>query len=164
MGIPGRPFDEDRREAFLDVLREVGIVRDACRVAGVGRSTAYEHRREDPAFAAAWDEAVEDALDLAERELLRRGRDGVDKPVYQGGQMVGTIREFSDTALLAYLNAHAAHRGYVRNARVELSGPGGSPVQHEVRQEIGSLTLDERAELRKLARRVIAERATEVPA
>ena len=30
----------------------------AAKVAGVGRSTAYPWRREDPEFAAKWDEAV----------------------------------------------------------------------------------------------------------
>lgn len=160
MAIPGRRLDDDSKQAFLDALRDVGIVRDACRAARVGRSTVYQHRTDDPAFAAAWDEAVEDALDLAERELLRRGRDGVDRPVYQGGEMVGTIREYSDTALLAFLNARAAHRGYVRNARVEVSGPAGGPVQHQV------LALDdhEKRALRDAIDWWEAQQPTEAPA
>lgn len=162
MAVPGQ--NHDWRDAFLAAYREMGVLRHACETADVHRSTVFDARRSDPAFADAYEDARQDALDKAEQELLRRAIDGTTKPVYQGGQHVGDVQEYSDTLLLAYLNAHAVDRGYVRNARVEVSGPGGSPVRHEVRQEIGALTLDERAELRKLARRVIAERAPEVPA
>lgn len=71
--------------AFLSALRESGVVRSACEAARIGRTTAYELRQRDPGFAAAWDEAMEDAADLLEAEAIRRARHGVREPViYQG--------------------------------------------------------------------------------
>lgn len=76
--------------AFLAALRENGVVRDACEAAEVPRSTAYAARNADPDFAALWDEAVQDAADLLEREAVRRARVGVRKPVIYQGQLCGT--------------------------------------------------------------------------
>jgi len=51
----------------------------AAKVAGVGRSTAYLWRREDPEFAQKWDDAVADGIDLLEDEVCRRALEGSDK-------------------------------------------------------------------------------------
>ena len=45
----------------------------------MGRSTAYLWRREDPEFAAKWDDAVADGIDLLEDEARRRALEGSDK-------------------------------------------------------------------------------------
>ena len=44
---------------FLAALERSGSVRLAARLAGVGRSTAYDRRERDAEFAAAWDAAFE---------------------------------------------------------------------------------------------------------
>jgi hypothetical protein len=75
--------------AFLSALREVGVVRDACEAAGVSRTTAYRQRNEDPEFAREWDESIQDAADLLEREAVRRARVGVKKPVIYQGKLCG---------------------------------------------------------------------------
>ena len=93
------------REIFLAELARVGIVGAACKKAGIGRSTAYKTYKDDPAFASAWDLALDDAADSMESEAIRRGTEGVDKPVYQQGVEVGTIREYSDTLLIFMLKA-----------------------------------------------------------
>jgi hypothetical protein len=71
---------------------------------GIARSTAFSWKREDPDFAAAWAEAVEAGVDLLEAEALRRARDGVDRPVFQGGVCVGMVREYSDTLMAMLLS------------------------------------------------------------
>lgn len=91
---------------FLEALRKCGTVRHACQAAGVVRSTAYRAKEADATFAAQWDEALADGVDLLEAEARRRAVEGVEKPVFQGGVQVGVIREFSDTLLLALLRAH----------------------------------------------------------
>lgn len=53
---------------FLEALAKTSDVRLSCKVAQVSATTAYQRRRENPAFAHAWD------LSLAacrERELER---------------------------------------------------------------------------------------------
>jgi hypothetical protein len=75
----------------------------AAKAAGVGRSTAYLWRQEDPEFAAKWDEAVAQGIDRLEDEALRRAVEGVKRPVYRGGVLVGEITEYSDKLLMFLL-------------------------------------------------------------
>ncbi|HXF65635.1 MAG TPA: hypothetical protein VNK67_02905 [Burkholderiales bacterium] len=93
------------KAAFLEALAETANVTWACRAAGLPRRVAYEWREADRAFAKAWEEAVELGTDALEDEAIRRGHQGVDKPVYQGGRKVGTVREYSDTLLIFMLKA-----------------------------------------------------------
>lgn len=93
------------REDFLFALAESGNVGKACAAAGIGRQTAYDWREADKDFAAAWDRAQTIATSLLEDESFRRAHDGVDKPVYQNGSLVGTIREYSDTLMIFLLKA-----------------------------------------------------------
>lgn len=114
------------REAFLDELRQRGNVRDAARVAGLARQTFYEWKGADPDFAAAWDEALDEAADTMEREAWRRAVEGVDEPVFgrvgkdQDGE-VGTIRRYSDSLMQLLLKAHRPEK-YRERQQVEHSG------------------------------------------
>lgn len=62
------------REAFITALREGLSINGACAAARIGRSTAYEWRADDKAFAAEWDAAVEDGTDCLEDEAVRRAK------------------------------------------------------------------------------------------
>jgi len=44
--------------------------------------------------------ALDIGADSLEDEAVRRARDGYDKPVYQQGQCVGHVREYSDTLMV----------------------------------------------------------------
>ena len=61
---------------FLTALRETGNVSAAARRAGTSRSVCYARRRRDTAFAAVWEDALEEAADRLEMEAFRRGVDG----------------------------------------------------------------------------------------
>lgn len=61
-----------RRRAFLTAIGAGFSVSHACNAARIARSAAYAWRREDPEFAAAWDEACEQGTDLLEDEARRR--------------------------------------------------------------------------------------------
>lgn len=63
---------EDWAPRFLEAYRSTGIVRLAAMAAGIGRTTAYERRQADPAFARAWEQAEHDATDALEAEARRR--------------------------------------------------------------------------------------------
>jgi hypothetical protein len=90
---------------FLGALGGSAVVLLACRTAGVSRATAYRHRARSERFARRWDDAIEDAVDLLEAEARRRAVAGVEKPVYYRGQVVGNVREYSDTLLIFLLKA-----------------------------------------------------------
>lgn len=98
-------------------LAKRGIVLDACLVAGVSRTTAYEWKNTDPEFAAVWDEALETAADVLEAETWRRAVEGTRKPVIgrvakdQDGILEDEngeplyLREYSDTLMVKLLGA-----------------------------------------------------------
>ena len=123
--MPAATRATDWTVPFLDALRLRGIVADACAAASVSRSTAYRRKDDDAAFAQAWQDALEDAADVMEREAFRRAVEGVDEPVYQGGEKVGVIRKYSDTLLTLMLKANrpAKYRERVDavNLNVDLS-------------------------------------------
>lgn len=111
----------DWRPAFLKHFAKTGNILMAAEKAKVGRTTAYKEIAEDSEFAALVDDAREEALDVLERELFRRGVTGIPVPKSIGG-VREIVTEYSDTLLLAQLNAHGKKRGYTRDSRVQLSG------------------------------------------
>lgn len=100
-----RPSLAVRKACFIDILRRTANVSRAAREAGLSSSTAYEHRAKFPAFAAAWDAAVAEALDELEDALIERAKHGVEKPVYFRGQQVGSVRTYSDALGMFMLKA-----------------------------------------------------------
>lgn len=109
------------RDSFLAALAAVGNVSEAAKAAGVSRAFVYTERKADPAFAALWDDALDGAADVMEREAFRRAVEGVDEPVFQQGQEIGTIRKYSDT-LLIFLLKGARPNKYRERQDVTQSG------------------------------------------
>lgn len=93
------------RSRFIEVLRQTANVSRAAREAGIPSSTLYRQRARFAAFARQWDEAMNEALDMLEEVLIERARDGVEKPVYYGGEQRGTVRVYSDTLGMFMLRA-----------------------------------------------------------
>lgn len=105
-----------KQARFLEALAAYGNVTQAAKACGMARRTLYDWRREDAAFAAAWDEASELGANALEDEARRRAFKGTLKPVYQRGEKVGTVREYSDT-LLIFLLKGAKPEKYRENVR-----------------------------------------------
>lgn len=89
---------------FFAALENGHSVRAACAASGYTRQVVYRWRK-DAAFDARWRMATTMGGDLLEEEADRRGRDGIDHPVYFRGQEAGAKRKFSDGLLLARLKA-----------------------------------------------------------
>ena len=120
--MPGRKKLVGRRRArFIEALRESANVAEAARRTGVGRTCAYAARQADPAFAEAWDAAIDEATDRLEAEARRRALDGVPEPVFYQGKIVGTIRRYSDRLLVVLLRAYRPER-YREKTEVEQKG------------------------------------------
>lgn len=71
---------------------------------------------------------------MLDGEALRRAVHGVDEPLVSMGKLVRdaqgqplTIKRYSDTLLIKLLATR--HPKYKEARRVELTGPGGGPVQ-----------------------------------
>lgn len=97
------------REMFLDELRKTCNVSHAARAAGVGRRTVYQWRDADPAFAEAWADAEEEAVDALELAARERAMDS------------------SDRMMEILLKAHRPEK-YVERVRSELTGANGGPI------------------------------------
>lgn len=118
---------QKKKEKFLALFRQTGVVSYAAQ--GVAnRATVYKWLKEDPEFEKQFDDAKEEAAELMELEARRRAVQGVDKPVYQKGECVGYIREYSDTLLMFMLKG-AKPEKYADRVKQEHSGADGGPIQ-----------------------------------
>ncbi len=105
MTTRGEKNRQVKQAAFLSSLRRTGNVTAAARDAGVSRSTYYRWIDIDPEYAGQVEAVSEELADELEQEARRRALEGVEEPVFRGGERVGTIRKFSDSLLLAMLRA-----------------------------------------------------------
>lgn len=121
---------EKRKELFIERLSKEPNITQAAHWAGYTREYVYTLRKEDPEFEKAWDAALEESLDLCEGELHRRAFIGTDKPVYQGGELVGKIREYSDTLAIFLMKAHRPEK-YRETTRTEITGKNGKAIEIE---------------------------------
>jgi hypothetical protein len=100
---------EHNKKILLKCLEaSLGVVSDACQMAGISRTTFYAYYNEDPEFAAAAAECDELALDFAESKLKQK------------------IAFGDTTATIFFLKTKGKDRGYVE--RQERTGPNGQPL------------------------------------
>lgn len=90
-------------KGFLKVLAECGNVREACKAAEIDNKTAYNKRKVDREFASDWQDALDTAADVLEKEAWRRAHDGTEEPVFYKGDVCGTVRKYSDLLLIFML-------------------------------------------------------------
>lgn len=100
---------------------------------GAHRRAIMKWPKNDEEFAERWDGAVEEGIDRLEEEAIRGARDGVKRPVFYMGQVVGYVQEYSD-GLLKFLLA--AKRPAVYRARnTNVMPPDGGDGVLEVRRK-----------------------------
>lgn len=125
--IRSHNISHPKKRAFLIALSETGNVTKAAECVGIARRTHYDWLSVDDLYRAAVNDAQQAAGDRLEIEARRRAVEGIEKPVFQGGQQVGVVREYSDT-LLIFLMKGAMPDKYQERRRVEVSGT----VQHQI--------------------------------
>ena len=136
---PTNPTPKRRRDwrpAFLASFAATGNVLLSARGAGIDRSVPYDERRRNPSFAAAWQRAEEDAIQLLEAEARRRAMHASD-------------------VLLMFLLKSRRPAIYRDHARLELTGGDGGPMQTQ--QVLDGMDDHERAALRRILDRALAE-------
>jgi hypothetical protein len=120
--VPAMPFDgvdlpesrnrlagwsADRQRYFLATLAETGSVHLASAAARLSARSAYRLRTRSPAFARAWDVALQLSVGRLSAIVLDRAINGRVEQVYHQGELVGERRVPSDkllTWLLARLD------------------------------------------------------------
>jgi len=101
----GGSLQASRKADFLTALSDGYSVRAAADKAGVSRRTPYGWRNADPTFAARWQTLLAPVGDPLEAEAQRRAVEGIEKPVYRSGTLVGHVRDYSDSMLMFLLKA-----------------------------------------------------------
>ncbi len=108
-----------KQRAFLAGLGDTGCVRDACRMVGMSKTSAYRLRGRSADFTAAWDRALEMAGTVLEHVAFERAVIGIDEPVYRYGKFIGMRRKYSDS-LLRLLIQRGDLRGGMGRSRKQL--------------------------------------------
>src|SRR5438105_85729 len=124
-----------KMQAFLTAFAGNGIILTGCQAASVSRATFYAWMTKsaddppDPAycveiegvlvpFAKLVEQAGEVAADRIEAEVVRRAVEGVERPQFYQGQIVGHVREWSD--ILAIFVLKSRRPKFRDNYRVEV--------------------------------------------
>jgi hypothetical protein len=118
----------DWRPIFLREFRKTGNATKSAMMAGVHRDTVYKRLERDEKFEQLFRLIEERFTNDLEEEMYRRAVKGVDKPVWQGKEFMGTVKEYSDTLAIFLAKARRPHV-YRENVRVEHTGPDGGPIQ-----------------------------------
>ncbi|MPY73108.1 MAG: hypothetical protein GEU87_02505 [Alphaproteobacteria bacterium] len=175
-GQAHRPLTAARRALFLKVLAETGCYRSGARAAtphstgkaspGVSSFKALENR--DATFRAAVDDAIEEAKAAVEMEIMRRGQEGWEEPVFQKGMRVldiaedgtakpATIRRYDSNLLLARARSLMPEK-YSERKQLEISGT----VQHVgcliTPQDVAGLSRELQASLASVLRQLAINR------
>jgi len=111
------------KKALLKALeKSMGNVSEACKMAGLNRTTYYRYYKEDPNFKATVDDIAEENLDFAEGQLLKLIK-GVEIEttiffMYKGEVIAQPVikKHIPDkTAIIFYLKTKGKKRGYVES-------------------------------------------------
>jgi len=102
----GTNFTHDRKVAYCKELAKSGEHARAREKVGVCGKTVDKHRLKFPEFDKLVEEAMESYRASLAAEIHRRGVDGWEEPVFQGGIEVGKKQRFSDALLLAQAKRH----------------------------------------------------------
>ena len=116
----------EKKAQFLALLSEYGNVTRAAEGAELVRVYLYQARKNDPEFAAEWEEAAKIGAARLEDEARLRAVEGWQEPVWYQGVQCGTVRKFSDTLLICLLKAHHPDK-YRENIKQTVEG-GDTPV------------------------------------
>ena len=152
-----------RQQVFLEVLRTTGNFRQAANAAsphtpGECVATFRGFQRDCPEFAAKIHEAVEEFKESLIQAAVQRGRDGVPRPIYQKGQLVGHEQVYSDNLLLAELRKHFPAeyaQKYDVNHNLRVNPIGAWTISQE---DLAALTEEEREQLRAIMDSIRAHR------
>lgn len=114
-------FTRPIQAQFLALLSVKGLAGKCAHAVGVSTDTTRRHRKSDPVFAEAYEEALEIYRDRIRETVHNRAVEGWEEPVFYQGELVATIRKFSDRLL----ELHAKARVPEYRDQVDVNVGGG---------------------------------------
>lgn len=121
---------------FLQHFSDLGRVDLSCKLSGIIYAQPYAWAKVDEDFKKSWEEARKVAAGRLEDAAMRRAVDGIKKPLYQRGELVGFVKEYSDP-LTMFLLRGLRPEVYRDNATLEVGNKPGETikVQHGLSDE-----------------------------
>jgi hypothetical protein len=104
--------------ALLSALAEYPSLTRACAAAGVTREHVSHLRAKDPEFYALTEAAKHAGMELLEDIAVDRVVEGISRPIYNKGQVVGEYRDYSERLHIELLRAN--------NAKYRQASQGGN--------------------------------------
>ena len=104
MSDPTNPTAKKKADFLIAFDKNAGNISQACRAIGINRSTFYDWKGEDDAFAQAVEDIEEGLIDWGESALKNR------------------IIAGDTTAVIFFLKTKGKKRGYVERQEMALSG------------------------------------------
>ncbi len=107
---PRTRFGPQRQALFLEALAETSNVARSARAAGIGLATVWRCRRDQPGFARAWDDALDQGLADLHARLIERARFGTveEQTTSKEGETQRRTTRKADDALARWLLARRA--------------------------------------------------------
>ncbi len=124
-----------KKRAFLKAIYETGgSITKSANLANVSAQSHYNWLASDPHYAHVYKIQDERAIDLYVEEARRRAVDGVDEPIYQGGQLVGSKTKYSDRLLEVILKKKdPSYRDYQpQSTNVGIWGEGNVNIEFNI--------------------------------
>src|SRR5208337_3960621 len=148
MHRPRMHYSPEQRARVIEEFSNTGRIDLACSLAGVCPEAHYRWLKRHPAYKAAFQAALRQAVDLLEAEAWRRAHDGCERPVVSHGRIMEmqqrdqdgklkfdaddkpvmgplVVREYSDLLIQFLLKGR---RREVYGDKTEFSNPDGSPL------------------------------------
>ena len=101
-GGTNRVFDTDRKAAYVQALEKDGDHAFARIEVGITQQSVSTHRKKDVEFDLACEDAMQAYRKTFIDEIVRRGRDGIEEPIFKDGELVGHTTKYSDKLLLEH--------------------------------------------------------------
>jgi hypothetical protein len=126
----------EKQVAFIEALAASGCVDEACKRVGMHRSSAYElrARKSSESFRAAWDAALDHAVQRLADEAFSRAINGVSRPVFYKGELIGERRYFDERLTMFMLRYRdpARYGRWRDQMRVDVPPDGVARHLHEL--------------------------------
>lgn len=142
MGRPKAGHEPDTKwhsEFVAEFIKFGGNMSKAAAASGISRQTLLDHRKKFKSFANAIKAADEQLTDNLETAMLARATNGLKKPVYQGGALVGHIQEYPEAMAMFMLKNR--RKRYRKSDSVDREGKSSETqnvnVKVSVRDEDG---------------------------
>ncbi len=133
---------DEKKQAFLDALADSCNVKAAAEASGFTPSTAYKLRQRDPAFAAAWQEALEIGYVRLEMALVDRAIRTIEQSRDDAPDALPAVGAMTAAQAIDLMNKHRASVEGGRAKRIrgtERNRPTAEETDAEILSRIAAI-------------------------